>query len=318
MAPPENLDRKLPIELLHDIFSYLCIEDDHFSSIDQYHGPPDPHTSADFLLQVSSYWRHAALGYAPLFCVANWMSWSHKRLRLWAERGAAAGLAVFFLHYWPAREDDNEGQAVRDRFDLVKEYSDSWRAIILRVHHDSFPASHYNAASSLLQLETPCLRHLSIVQSNLDSSNNPLLQVSPSFAPLLETLHLRNVRIEPHSNWKHLLKADLAFPQTPGNNWPTVLTATGCTNLVLRNLGLEEGSFDLPAPQFDRLEHLALFLDEFRNTLSSPTIQAPNLRVLELTMPIGFRTPPWNADMVSSTASFTSVATICSKTWSLA
>ena len=181
-------ERKLPIELLQEIFSYTCLYDPSYDVDPHFFNP----RTTDALLQVSTYWRAAALGYAPLFGCADWVHWSFEKLQLWAERGAAAGLAVSLLN------DDRPGaggigggignilkppsprRLSGERLELVRSVSKHWRALRVRLD-ESFD---HTRLPILLDTPTPRLDSL-VILGIRPRVPLPLCYVPPDFAPRL-------------------------------------------------------------------------------------------------------------------------------------
>lgn len=266
-----NLDRYLPIELLHEIYSYLCLPDYFFvpnrdPTIRQFPG--------ESLSQVSSYWRAATLEYPALFCVADWMKWSLRRLLAWTDRGATAGLSVFVLF-------GGEGQEVpsEDRLGLLKSRSHLWRSLVI-ISSSHLPPRE--TISSLFTWRAPRLRSLTV-----HNSGRPLKirNIPVDFAPSLRSIDLCDVLIQGGYPKCPLLDAAtwasvLALP----GNWKLFEAFSDARYLIVMGSSLSH-RHPLPEwvvfPHLERLDMSFWDVGPFLNTIFERGV-APRLRILEL------------------------------------
>lgn len=283
-----NLNEKLPVEILQAVFSYLCVPDDYYRSPFGGGHPISLRTSPiEALLQVSSYWRACAIGYAPLFSVISWSLWPMDKLRCWIERGtSSAGLAITISYQWW----DTKNGSIKDteidpeRLVFLCSLSVVWRSLIIL-------GSDLNAVTpQLLKLPTPLLKHLVIDTGHSARWEHTLQPIptifnaSDSFAPHLATLILLGSLIRRSSRWENISTVDVDFPRretTMYQNWPPLpVKISPNTHLVLRSDIL---GWDTFLSTFERIEHLVLFdwHDDWLPS-SSPLILFPALRVVEL------------------------------------
>lgn len=269
-----NLDRLLPLEVLHDIFSYLAVPDNFFSI-----GFLDPEflpLPGESLAQVSSYWRSVSIGCSVLFATTDWMKWPIEKLRVWAERGAKAGLSVFVVF-----DQKDHGTFDEDRLELIRSFCHVWR--ILNVIIKTDPASHPKI-SSLFIANTPRL-HTVTVERDLRMKTRTITNISPEFAPNVRVLNLYDGALEDAPRWPRLESVTAVYCAMEDLTWKSLEPLQDSQLLMLRSCR-PPTSPPPPSILFKNLGHLDIIIFDdgafLRNVLTQNL--APNLHTLELVL----------------------------------